>query len=250
MQVTSASSSAQQLAIAAAKAEGRSQRLVSAEAFGQTRGADRFEKTLQAQAPQVTYSADVSRQPSTTNLAPSQQTQDSSGQGAPETAEVVQFTQSDVDNLLKLFGSISGDSDFLAEYDLDGSGTIDLADLNAMLAQLGEPQSEEVSTPETFTQSDIDLLMESFGAQTGDEAYSDALDLDGDGIIGLQDLNTMLANLAPVEESQIYTQAHVDQLTAAFGSQFGDDNFVAELDLNGDGTLNLVDLNQLLASLS
>lgn len=250
MQVSSASSNAQQLAIATAKAEGRSQRIVSAEAFGQTRGADRFEHALQNQADSPTYSLEQAKKSESLKLYHSQTTQEVATPGEPQVAESVQFTQSDIDNLMKIFGYTSDDNEFIAEYDLDGNGTIDLQDLNQMLAQIGEPQPAGAGDPETFTQADVDLLMEAFGAQAGDENYSDALDLDGDGVIGLQDLNTMLANLAPVEESGNFTQAHVDQLTAAFGAQTGDENFIAELDLNGDGTLNLSDLNQLLASLN
>lgn len=250
MQVSSASSSAQQLAITAAKAEGRSQRLVSAEAFGQTRGADRFEKALQSQPTPSTYSFEHAKKLEAGKIDSTQATQETATPDEPQVAETVQFTQNDVDNLLKIFGAGAGDSEFISQYDLDGSGTIDLQDLNAMLAQIGTPPAAESGAPDGFTQDDIDLLLEAFGSQPGDDAYNEALDLDGDGVIGLQDLNTMLASMGQGTENSGFTQAHVDQLTAAFGAQTGDDNFIAELDLNADGTLNLADLNELLASMA
>jgi len=41
----------------------------------------------------------------------------------------------------------------------------------------------------------------------------------------------------------------LDQLTAAFGLNQGDDGFLAELDLNNDGTINLSDLSAMLISM-
>ncbi|MFG0294026.1 MAG: hypothetical protein ACF8MJ_12850 [Phycisphaerales bacterium JB050] len=254
MQVSSASSPAQDLLISAAKAAGRSERVVSKEALGTTRYQDRFEKALSAQESAPTYSfnttkktaPDTKQTPAASESNPVQP--DSTDQN---TAESIQFTQNDIDNLLKMFGSSEGDGTFAEQYDLDGNGTIDLQDLNAMLARMSQIDASEGSEPEpSFTQDDVDLLLESFGAQVGDENYSEALDLDGDGIIGLEDLNAMLANLSAQAQPGTYSQSHIDQLTAAFGASTGDDNFVAELDLNGDGTLNLADLNAMLASMS
>lgn len=253
MQVSSASSPAQELLISTAKAAGRSEKVVSKEVFGTTRQADRFEKTLAIKENAGTYSPEATQksllnaQLSSSNAADAPKSET----GAETGGDFIQFTQADIDSLLKLFGSTNADADFNEQFDLDGNGTINLQDLNAMLAQISQVQPQGLEEPEpSFTQEDLDLLLESFGAQAGDENYSDALDLDGDGIIGLQDLNAMLANLSAQPQPATYTQSHIDQLTAAFGASTGDENFVAQLDLNEDGTLNLADLNAMLASIN
>ncbi len=170
--VSSASSNAQQLAITAAKAEGRNQRIVSAETFGQTRGAI-ASNTLQNQADSPTYSLEQAKKSGRSRRITARRRR-KWRHPEPQVAESVQFTQSDIDNLMKIFGFTSDDSEFIADYDLDGNRTIDLQDLNQMLAQIGEPQPAGAGDPETFTQTDIDLLMEAFGAQAGDENYSDS----------------------------------------------------------------------------
>ncbi len=253
MQVSSASSPAQELLISTAKAVGRSEKVVSKEVFGTTRQADRFEKTLAIKESAGTYSPEATQKNLLNTQLSSSNAPDApkSETGAETCGDFIQFTQADIDSLLNLFGSTNADSDFNEQFDLDGNGTINLQDLNAMLAQISQVQPQGIEEPEpSFTQEDLDLLLESFGAQAGDENYSDALDLDGDGIIGLQDLNAMLANLSAQPQPATYTQSHIDQLTAAFGASTGDENFVAQLDLNEDGTLNLADLNAMLASMS
>lgn len=254
MQVSAASSAGHELLISNAKSEGRSQRLVSKESFGVTRQADSFERTLAGQTQpsiaQPSYTAEVLKKDESAKISSATQTQNTTAPGEPQTAETVQFTQADIDNLMKLFGSTAGDGNFMSQYDLDGSGTIDLQDLNAMLSQINTAEASGGEDAQAFTQEDLDLLLDSFGAQVGDDSYSEALDLDGDGIIGLPDLNLMLANFSQPETPQTFTQSHLDQLTEAFGSVSGDENFVAELDLNGDGTLDLSDLNQMLAAMS
>jgi Ca2+-binding EF-hand superfamily protein len=253
MQVSAASSTAQELMVSVAKAAGRSERIVSKDAFGTTRQTDRFEKTLASQNAQPTYSLESARkaEPSklTSGAIAATRPADLSTMNGPN-GDSVQFTQTDLDNLSKLLGASKGDSQYQEQFDLDGNGTINLQDLNAMLAQISEGQQAASVDGPTFTQDDLDLLLEAFGAQTGDENYSEALDLDGDGLIGLQDLNTMLGSLSQQPEQQGYSQTHIDQLTAAFGASTGDENFVASLDLNEDGTLNMADLNAMLASMN
>lgn len=254
MQVSAASSVGHEMLISAAKAEGRDQRLVSKETFGSTRQTDSFERSLaeltRSSTTQPTYGAEAAKKAELGKINSAVQTQNTTAAAESQTAESVQFTQSDIDNLMKLFGSTEGDGNFMSQYDLDGSGTIDLQDLNAMLAQINSVPEAEEAGPAAFTQEDLDLLLDAFGAQVGDDSYSEALDIDGDGMIGLADLNLMLANFSEPEPQQSYTQDHLDQLTEAFGASDGDENFVAELDLNGDGTLNLSDLNLLLAAMA
>lgn len=256
MQVSAASSIGQELTLASAVAQGRSTKMVSKEAFGSTRKTDSFERTLtQHASKKETYSPEElkkihlakTQSHASTSLTPASNPNDSTGQ-------TVQFTQNDIDMLLKVFGTSEGDDDYMAHLDLDNSGTIDLDDLNAMLTSMSQslqPEQPAEEAPAQYTQEDIDLLTAAFGAQVGDENYSEALDLDGDGIIGLDDLNLMLTNLTqsppPTENPH---QSTIDQLIAAFGTSQGDDGFIAELDMNNDGTLNLDDLNELLTALS
>lgn len=262
MQVTANAPIGQELTLASAVAQGRSTKTVSKEVFGITRKPDSFQKTLnQLTAQDQTYSPEYLKKMHMAKMQSASQATDnasltvaSDAAGEP-TKKTVQFTQSDIDTLLKLFGSSQGDGDYMSRFDLDNNGTIDLNDLNAMLSQIAqsqqpvEPESPTEEPPAQYTQEDLDLLHAAFGAQVGDENYSDALDLDGDGIIGLDDLNLMLTNLSQSPEAQNPTPSTVDQLIAAFGTSQGDDAFVAELDLNGDGTLNLDDLNALLSTL-
>jgi Ca2+-binding EF-hand superfamily protein len=254
MQVSATALIGQELTLASAKDSGRSQRTFSAETFGSTRNVDSFERSLssatQQVAPKSTYDTDVMKKMELAKIAASQTPQTPSNTAiadeAPQTASQVQFTQADVQNLMKLFGSTQGDGNFMSQYDLDGNGTINLQDLNAMLANIAAVEQGTVS----FTQQDLDLLLEAFGAQIGDELFNPALDLDGDGIIGLADLNLMLANFTQPETPEGFTQAHIDQLMSVMGAGKGDENFIAQLDLNGDGTLDLSDLNLLLAAIS
>lgn len=256
MQVSAASSIGQDLTLASAVAQGRSTKLVSKEAFSSTRKIDSFEQTLTNHASKKeTYSPEELKK---IHLAKTQSQASTSLTVASDAADAsrktAQFTQSDVDMLLKLFGTLEGDGNYMARFDVDNSGTIDLDDLNAMLTNMSQslPAKQTAEEqPAQYTQEDIDLLTAAFGAQVGDENYSEALDIDGDGIIGLDDLNLMLTSLTqstPPTESA--SQSMIDQLIAAFGTSQGADDFIAELDLNADGTLNLDDLNEMLTSLS
>ena len=256
MQVSASSSIGQDLTLASAVAQGRSTKTVSKEAFGSTRKTDSFERTLtQHTSAKETYSPqELKKMHMEKALSHASSSLTVAGDSTDSTRKTAQFTQNDVDMLLKLFGSSAGDGNYMASLDLDQSGTIDLDDLNAMLTSMSQSlqPDQQIEAPSAqYSQEDIDLLTDAFGAQVGDENYSEALDLDGDGIIGLDDLNLMLTNLSqslPATESP--NQSTIDQLIAAFGNAQGDEGFVAELDLNADGTLNLDDLNELLNALS
>jgi len=255
MQVSAASSIGHNLTIANAMAEGRSQRLVSKETFGESRKPDTFDRALDVHTSkkQAYTTYEMKKAQLTTQQSQPPQSTPVASQTAvtADTATTVKFTQDDIQTLLKLFGTSVGDDGFLAQFDLDGNGTIDLDDLDAMLNHIAQGQ-QAASTPQSqFTQADIDLLLAAFGAQVGDEAYDEALDLNGDGIIGLDDLDMMLANFTnPQNGPESPAGSAIDQLMAAFGLNKGDDGFVAELDLNGDGTIDLNDLDALLSSMS
>lgn len=255
MQVSAASSIGLNPTIATAMAEGRSQRVVSKEAFGESRKTDTFDRALDVHSSKKqAYSDHSLKKAQFTKQAASLAQGTATASPVPVTADpvgTVKFTQDDIQNLLKLFGSSAGDDGFNAQFDLDGSGTIDLDDLDAMLVQMSQTKAAASPPQSQFTQADIDLLLEAFGAQIGDDAYDESLDLDGDGMIGLDDLDTMLVNLSqPQDAPENPAGSTLDQLTAAFGLNEGDDGFVAELDLNGDGTIDLNDLDELLRSMT
>ena len=58
---------------------------------------------------------------------------------APAESEPVTYTQNDIDNLLKVFGSVDGDDAFDTSMDMNGDGKIDVDDLNHMLSNFEEP---------------------------------------------------------------------------------------------------------------
>ncbi len=53
----------------------------------------------------------------------------------------------------------------------------------------------QTSTPATFTQKDVELFQNSFGAATGDERFNATYDLDGNGSINTLDLVRLLGRI-------------------------------------------------------
>lgn len=117
------------------------------------------------------------------------------GAGQPETAQVTAptYTQADIDDLLKLWGTVHGDDSFDPTKDMNSDGKIDVDDLNHMLSNLAEADPEPVASP-TYTQDDVDHLLRMWGTAQGDEGFDESMDMNADGKIDVDDLNHMLSN--------------------------------------------------------
>lgn len=155
------------------------------------------------------------------------------------------FTRADLDKLLESYGSVAGDDRYNETYDLNADGRIDFEDLNSLLSQIREPAASDAPS---FTEKDLDGLLASFGATQADERFNGAYDLNGDGRVDFDDLNSMLTAM---KSQQTAGDADpLQMLVEAFGRRFGDAGFESALDLNSDGQINFTDLNRLLTSLN
>ena len=75
------------------------------------------------------------------------------------------------------------------KHDLTATETV--VGLNDAIAKAPAPEPEAATVlPKSVLQ---EQLFAAFGAMDGDKAYNATLDFDGDGIIGLNDLNHLLA---------------------------------------------------------
>jgi Ca2+-binding EF-hand superfamily protein len=140
------------------------------------------------------------------------------------------------------------------QYDLNGDGTVNMGDLLEFLAQQPKPTDPE-SSPSDASQapsvtSDADdsnagddvskLTKEGFDEAWGTDDTN--YDLNGDGIVNMTDL------LAFLSQSQPAAEPESDELTTTpgvlteegFEAAWGTSD--ANYDLNGDGTVNMVDL--------
>lgn len=163
-----------------------------------------------------------------------------------------------------------------SEYDLNRDGGVNMKDLIELLGRLanrdqpqgdgpvpgapsgvGENDVEQAGFGAETEQLSVDGLMAAWGQKGGD------YDLDGDGTVGMNDLNKLLAMLAPENKPEAPTidgpagpgpvmdgtgsteptNLTVDGLMAAWGQRNSD------YDLNGDGTVGMDDLVALLSRL-
>lgn len=195
------------------------------------------------------------------------------------------FTQADVDSVLKLYGAAEGQSGFDAAFDFNSDGKIDFSDLNFVLSNVAsvppgitpppgeEPQAaltvndhqpvainpEPTSTPPTqdqpapagaqprYTPDDLSGLINTFGKSTADEGFNPAFDLDGNGTVDFNDLNSLLSNLGQAVTSE--GQQLLTSVLEAFGAQAGDPRYNPDLDHGNKGYIGFVDLNRALDSL-
>ncbi len=105
--------------------------------------------------------------------------------------------------------------------------------------------------PVTPTDSRLQDFLAAYGATKGDGRYSEKFDLDGDGVIGFADLNTLLSQPAETTQDQrVFTAADLDSLLASFNSRLGDANYNPEFDFDQDGVINFADLNRLVENLA
>lgn len=165
-------------------------------------------------------------------------------------------TTSDLEALVTIFGSKAGDENFDEAYDYDGDGAIGPNDLFALLSQLdvnpGGGDSAEPTTTTGYSQSDLDALRAAFGSRAGDEGFSEASDLNGDGKIDPDDLFEMLArmNTGQGGGEPMTAQQVLEAIVSGFGSASGDAAFNAQADVTGDGRIGVDDLFQQLAALN
>ncbi len=170
------------------RSSGQSAQTLRSEAPNPTRAADRTTSlgltSLLEKAAQSSKSASIADQ-----LA------SAASVGQPETAQAAAptYSQGDIEDLLKLWGTVEGDDSFDPTKDMNADGKIDADDLNHMLANFAEPEPEPVASP-TYTQDDVDHLLRMWGTAKGDEGFDEAMDMNADGKIDADDLNHMLSN--------------------------------------------------------
>ena len=117
-----------------------------------------------------------------------------------------------------------------ANYDVDGNGTVDGNDLSMLLAS-----QDNMATPGT-----VDDVLQQWGVE-GDSSA----DLNGDGLVDGEDL--VLALSGPAEDPAVEDgaertyESRLEGLLADWGSN------ATRSDLNGDGTVDGLDLSQLLS---
>jgi Ca2+-binding EF-hand superfamily protein len=161
------------------------------------------------------------------------------------------------------------------QYDLNGDGTVDTSDLLSFLQQYGGQQSEagevigdtsNVDPSSLFTNNggdngelSLDGLMQAWGSD--DPQY----DLNGDGTVDTSDLLSFLqqyggqspeagdgpgstSNVDPATQTSNADPASNNLTLDGLMQAWGSDN--AQYDLNGDGTVDVQDLLQMLSSLT
>ena len=195
------------------------------------------------------------------------------------------FTQADVDSILKLYGASEGQSGFDASFDFNGDGKIDFSDLNFVLSNVAsappgitpppgnKPQAgltaddgtthpvnhEPTANPATptqqapdgaqprYTPNDLTGLINTFGKTASDQGFNPAFDLDGNGKVDFNDLNSLLSNLGQPVTGE--AQQHLTSVLEAFGAQTGDPRYNPDLDHGNKGYIGFIDLNRALDSL-
>lgn len=170
------------------------------------------------------------------------------------------FNADDLSNLQSLFGKKAGQKGFDAQYDLNGDGVINGADLANLLARFERPSAQPADTPpapapepiKLTSQQLLDGVLKHLGAKVqGDEGI---YDVNGDGAINGADIAQVLAQwnqspAAKTEQSSPASQSRMlNALMSSLGSVAGDGVFSQSLDFNGDGTINGADLAHYLAN--
>lgn len=134
-----------------------------------------------------------------------------------------------------------------------------LAELRHFAAQGTEPEvpatqgNDGTSQPAentVYTLDDLQGLLLAFNSQDGDDNYNAEHDLNGDGSVGITDLLGMLRTLdtsAELREVKGFTKADLDNVMERYGSTAGDDAYDQKYDLDGDGTIGMSDLLDVLA---
>jgi Ca2+-binding EF-hand superfamily protein len=180
------------------------------------------------------------------------------------------FNDKDREALLQAWGSQSGDSRYSTDYDLDGDGRINAADLAILLGSYaaeskaagGEPlaaptKPAEEPAPEASTEASAsERVLAAWNKRAGEEGFDASLDANGDGVINSADLAAALGGqtspTAPVQQPapRVYTSGDLDQLLKSWGARPGDQRFQPEYDFDADGVISAFDLAQLLGRLA
>jgi hypothetical protein len=98
----------------------------------------------------------------------------------------------------------------------------------------------------------LKLVESSFNTTAGSANFNAQADLDGNNVVDVLDLNIVLGQMAEQNAGATEPPAapSVDGILNAFNSAQGDDNFNAAQDLNGDGFVDVLDLNMMLSQQS
>lgn len=192
------------------------------------------------------------------------------------------FTQSDVDRILQAYGAAQGQTAYDPAFDFNNDGRIDFSDLNFVLSNVSQqapgltppPQAAPpVANPSVadasrapdappanndgvnatpnpsadgakFNRQDLNALLSSFGRTKADEGYNPDFDLNGDGRVGFDDLNTLLGNFG--QHVAAHSQQDLNNLLASYGARAGEPNYNPAFDYSNKGYVGFADLNTLL----
>jgi serine/threonine protein kinase len=98
-------------------------------------------------------------------------------------------------------GTRQGDAGFESDYDVNGDGVVDDADVEVVLVHLGQTCLEELCTQLDLTQdgrvdaADLDVVRGALGAVSGTDRYNEAADFNADGLIDAADIERVTENL-------------------------------------------------------
>lgn len=134
------------------------------------------------------------------------------------------------------------------------------------------PAAKDAQSNAVYTQADLDRVLASFGARTGDQNYDPTLDFNADGAIDFGDLNHVLSNFSteptaptppatptppvvPTEPTapagpEPFTVGDLTALIGGYGLRAGQQGFDPRLDVNGNGELDFGDLNHVLSQIA
>ena len=179
------------------------------------------------------------------------------------------------------FHSVVGDADYSTIFDLNGDGAIDLSDEGIMAYLLGQNDQsacypyyvpplaamedpEVPDQPETIHGEWCSALYGVFETAYNQPAnYNAVADLNNDGVVDISDFGMLAALYGNGDNASCYAQFedpttnfHFDEgnhlnidwcnglwqgIQDSFHSQVGDANYSSIFDLNGDGTISIID---------
>lgn len=169
------------------------------------------------------------------------------------------------------FFAVKGEANYNEKVDLNHDGVVNPLDLALAREKiLGGAQPDPTVDPvDSDSPSMLESIRAAFFSRKGDSSYSAAADLNGDGVVNVQDLGLARARVEkqtqpetaalesagqtavapgttpPVVDDQTEdANAPIDMAAfrTAFFARSGDENFNASLDFNDDGVINVQDL--------
>ncbi|MHC4975931.1 MAG: hypothetical protein ACYTF7_04915 [Planctomycetota bacterium] len=119
---------------------------------------------------------------------------------APDPSTRLVYGQEDLARLQEAWGATSEGEGYIGEYDFDGNGTIDGADLGQLLGLFGQEKpaldpDEAAQEPRSYGTPDIVGLRAAWNTREGDDTFRSEYDFNGDGVINGADLGQLLGRI-------------------------------------------------------